>query len=60
VEEDLRSRRQRLLTVDTSGTREYDRARAFYAKCGYGEEARVRDYWQDSDDLVVFTKRLDE
>jgi ribosomal protein S18 acetylase RimI-like enzyme len=60
VEEDLRSRRQRLLTVDTSGTREYERARVFYAMCGYGEEARVRNYWRDGDDLVVLTKPLDE
>jgi ribosomal protein S18 acetylase RimI-like enzyme len=59
VEGDLRSRGQRLLTIDTSGTPQYDRARAFYARCHYAEEARIRDYWQDGDDLVVFTKRLD-
>lgn len=59
VEEDLRARGQRLLLVETSGTPQYDRTRAFYAKCGYGEEARVRDYWAADDDLVLFRKAMD-
>ncbi|MFI7275912.1 GNAT family N-acetyltransferase [Streptomyces sp. NPDC049879] len=58
VEEELRGDGQRLLLVDTSGTPPYDRARTFYAGCGYAEEARVRDYWADGDDLVVFRKAL--
>ena len=33
--------------------------RAFYAKCCYEEEARIRDYWAEGDDLVVFRKALD-
>lgn len=58
VEDDLRGRGQRLLLVDTSGTSQYDRTRDFYGRCGYEQEARLRDYWSDGDDLVVFTKRL--
>ena len=58
VEDDLRSRGQRLLTVDTSSTAPYARARNFYRRCGYVKEARIRDYSQDGDGLVVFTKRL--
>ncbi|MFD6418670.1 GNAT family N-acetyltransferase [Streptomyces sp. NPDC060194] len=58
VEDDLRADGQRLLLVDTSGTAQYDRTRAFYAGCGYDEEARVRDYWTTGDDLVVFRKAL--
>ena len=59
VEEDLRACGQRLLLVDTSGSPQYDRTREFYAKCGYEEEARIRDYWTTDDDLVVFRKALD-
>ncbi len=59
VEKDLGARGQRLLLVDTSSLPQYDRTRAFYAKCGYEEEARVRDYWAAGDDLVVFRKALD-
>ena len=59
VEEDLRARAQRLLLVETSALPQYDRTRAFYAGCGYEEEARIRDYWTLGDDLVVFRKVLD-
>ena len=58
VEEDLRARGGRLLLVETSSLPQYDRTRAFYVKCGYEEEARVRDYWAAGDDLVVFRKAL--
>ena len=59
VEEDLRARGQRLLLVETSALPQYERTREFYARCGYEQEARVRDYWAEGDDLVVFRKALD-
>ena len=59
VEEDLRAGGGRLLLVETSALPQYDRTRAFYVKCGYEEEARIRDYWAEGDDLVVFRKALD-
>lgn len=58
VEADLRSRGQRLLLVETSGTPDFARTRAFYAGCGYTEEARVRDFYEAGDDMVVFHKAL--
>lgn len=58
VEDRLRADRQRLLLVETSGTAQYDLTREFYAKCGYDQEARVRDYWTDGDDMVLFRKVL--
>jgi ribosomal protein S18 acetylase RimI-like enzyme len=59
VEEDLRAGGGRLLLAETSALPQYDRTRAFYARCGYEEEARIRDYWAEGDDLVVFRKALD-
>jgi ribosomal protein S18 acetylase RimI-like enzyme len=58
VENELRAGGQRLLLVETSSIAQFDRTRAFYRRCGYDEEARVRDYWGDGDDLVIFSKRL--
>ena len=58
VEDRLRSGGQRLLLVETSGTPAFDRARAFYRSCAYDEEARVRDYYEPGDDMVLFRKRL--
>ncbi|MDJ0377998.1 GNAT family N-acetyltransferase [Cryobacterium sp. PH31-L1] len=58
VEETLRSQGARLIIVDTSATEQYDLARKFYAKQGYTEEGRIRDYWADGDDKIVFRKLL--
>lgn len=60
AEDDLRQRGQRLLIVRTSGTEQYDKTHAFYRGLAYSEQSRVPDYWTDGDDLVVFTKRLDD
>ncbi len=58
VEADLRARGQRLLLVETSATPAFDRARDFYRSCDYAEEARVRDYYESGDDMVLFRKAL--
>lgn len=58
VEDDLRARAQRLLLVQTSGAPGFARTRAFYQRCGYQQEARVRDYYETGDDLVLFRKLL--
>ena len=58
AERQLAAQGQRLLIVDTSGTEDFARTRAFYARCGYVEEARIRDFWAPGDDKVTFRKAL--
>ena len=58
VEKELQANGQRLLLVETSGLPNYDRTRAFYVKCGYGQEARIRDFYATGDDKIVFRKLL--
>ena len=58
VEDHLRVRDQRLLLVQTSGLAAFERTRAFYDRCGYEREARVRDYFEPGDDMVLFRKAL--
>lgn len=53
-----RAERARMLLVDTGGAPEFAPARAFYARHGYEEEARIRDYWRPGDDKVTFRKVL--
>lgn len=48
----------RVLLVETSGTDEFDRTRAFYRGLDYDEEARIRDYYAAGDDKIVFRKAL--
>ncbi len=54
----LRDGGSRLLLVQTLGTPDFEATRAFYRACGYAEEARVRDYYADGQDMVLFRKLL--
>lgn len=58
VEEDLIAGGQRLLLVETSGIPGFELTRAFYDKCGYTQEARVRDFYEPGDDMVLYRKTL--
>ncbi len=48
----------RMLIIETSGVAGFEAQRRFYRKCGYTEEARIRDFYQAGDDKVVFRKVL--
>lgn len=58
LEARLRESGQHVLLVDTSGTDAFAQTRAFYRRNGYGQEARIRDFWAPGDDKVVFWKAL--
>ncbi len=58
AEQHLKDKGQRILIVDTSGTDDFALTRKFYAENGYDEEARIRDFWADGDDKVIFRKAL--
>lgn len=58
VERILADRGERILLVETSGLPEFERVRRFYRGIGYGEEARIRDFYQHGEDKVVFRKAL--
>lgn len=50
----------RTLIVDTSSVDDYEQARHFYGRCGFVEEARIRDFYGPGDDKVTFWKRITE
>lgn len=58
VENALRERDARLVVVETSSRSEYDETRRFYARRGYSEVARVREFYAPADDRIIYTKRL--
>ena len=58
AEQRLKDKRQRILIVETSGKDDFTRARKFYTRKGFEEEARIRDFWADGDDKVIFRKAL--
>ncbi len=49
---------ERVLLVETMSTPALKATREFYRKSGYAEEARIRDFYEDGADKVVFWKRV--
>lgn len=59
VERALAREGVRVLIVETSGLPSFERTRAFYDRCGYDREARIREFYQAGEDKIVFRKALD-
>jgi GNAT superfamily N-acetyltransferase len=58
VEQELGTRGARLLVIETSSRTDYAHTREFYARGGYLEAARVRDFYAPADDRIILTTRL--
>lgn len=58
VESLLAKQGGRVILVETMGIADFEYVREFYRKSGFREEARIRDYYADGADKVVFWKRL--
>ena len=59
AEKELRQTKEgRILLIETAGTDEYQGARTFYAKNGFVQEARIREFYSPTEDKAVFWKRL--
>lgn len=48
----------RLIVVETAGRPDYAPTRRFYEARGYSAAARIPDFYEPGDDLVVYVKRL--
>ena len=48
----------RMLIAETSGTPYYEPTRKFYLGMGYTQEATLRDFYSEGDDLAIFVKRF--
>jgi len=57
-EKKVRGAGGRLLIAETAGKEAFEPTRRFYLAAGYELEARIRDFYQPGDDLVIFTKRF--
>lgn len=58
VEDDLAALGCRLLLIETSGLPSFEHTRTFYVRRGYRSEARIRDFYQQGEDKIVFAKSL--
>jgi ribosomal protein S18 acetylase RimI-like enzyme len=59
AEDDIKKHKGRILLIETSSMPAYEATRRFYKKHGYDQAALIKDYYADSDSLVVFRKRLE-
>lgn len=58
VEEQVRSRGGKLLMCETSSLEGYDRVVRLYEKLGYEFVARIKDFYRDGDDKLIYKKTL--
>jgi ribosomal protein S18 acetylase RimI-like enzyme len=56
----VRSTGGKLIVVETSSLPKYEATRRFYLRNNYLEAARIRDYYAPGDDLMIYTKHLEE
>lgn len=56
----VRSMNGKVIVVETSSLPKYNATRKFYLRNCYLETARIRDYYASGDDLMIYTKHLEE
>lgn len=60
VEQYIREHGGKRLIVETSGRRDYERARHFYESAGFNLVGRLPDFYRPGDDCVIYSKLLEE
>jgi ribosomal protein S18 acetylase RimI-like enzyme len=58
METELSKKSSVSIRVETSQTEGYGAARKLYAKLGYPEAARFKDFYKAGDDLIVYYKHI--
>jgi ribosomal protein S18 acetylase RimI-like enzyme len=58
AEREIGAARGRVLFIETSSHTSYDLTRAFYRKHGYEQEAVLRGFYAEGEDMVVFRKGM--
>jgi ribosomal protein S18 acetylase RimI-like enzyme len=60
VEQRLRCAGGGKLIAETSSREQYAPTRGFYQACGFREEARIGDYYAPGEDILYYTKIIDQ
>jgi D-alanine-D-alanine ligase len=58
VEERILEANGRNIYIETSSRPAYTATQGFYLRCGYHEEAVLKDFYSPGDDKVIYAKRL--
>jgi GNAT superfamily N-acetyltransferase len=57
-EELIRAAEGRLIYIETSNRDHYSPTRKFYLRCGYRQEALLKDFYAPGDDKVIYVKQV--
>ena len=58
TEEDISTQGGRRIYIDTSSREKYEPTRSFYRRCGYREEAVLKDFYSPGDAKVIYLKEI--
>jgi len=58
VENFLQSKGERILIVETSDLKDFEPTRKFYEGLNYGREAHIKEFYDEGEGKVIFTKKL--
>ncbi len=58
VEREVKAAGGRKVLVETASKPSYAATRAFYERIGYVEEARLRDFYAEGDDKLIYSRRV--
>ena len=58
VEDEIASKNGRLIIIETSSQHKYEPTRNFYIRTHYTMEARIKDFYSEGDDRLIYVKRL--
>ena len=57
-ERDIAARGGRRVYIETSNRPQYEPTRGFYLRCGYEQEALLKDFYHPDDSKVIYVKAL--
>lgn len=60
TEERIRAAGGARIFAETSGRAQYQATRSFYRSAGYRQAARLEDYYQNGEDMIIYTIQLPE
>ena len=58
VEDEIASKNGKLIIIETSSQHKYEPTRNFYIRTHYIMEARIKDFYSEGDDRLIYVKRL--
>ncbi len=58
VENEVASKKGRLIIIETSSQHKYEPTRNFYSRNHYVIEAKIKDFYSENDDRLIYIKRL--